>query len=130
MTTLMVRDDPTGVGHGQEFELELLKTELTLRELIRERVYQEVRDYNAAPTGNFRGLVAPSGAEQRLEGFVLKKGRRIEWERQYQAAVEAFERNTILVLVGDRQLSSLDEVVRVEPSTEVTFLRLTPLVGG
>ncbi len=130
MTTLLIRDDPTGVGHGQELEIEVPSSELTLRELIRERVYQEVRDYNASPTGNFRGLVAPSGASQVLQGFVIDKGRAIDWERQFEAALDAFTAGKVLVLVGDRQVADLDEPVTVATNTEVTFLRLTPLVGG
>ncbi|MEU5398762.1 hypothetical protein ABZ348_05615 [Streptomyces sp. NPDC005963] len=48
----------------------------------------------------------------------------------YERALEAFGRNGFLVLVGERQITELDEVVRLAETTEVTFLKLVPLVGG
>ncbi|MFG2330403.1 hypothetical protein ACGFMM_12320 [Streptomyces sp. NPDC048604] len=51
-------------------------------------------------------------------------------EREFARAVDAFGRNGFLVLVGDRQVEDLDETVELGPDTEVTFLKLVPLVGG
>jgi hypothetical protein len=34
------------------------------------------------------------------------------------------------MLVDDRQVESLDEEITLQPNTRVSFLRLTPLVGG
>jgi hypothetical protein len=42
----------------------------------------------------------------------------------------AFAGNQIIVLVDDHQVESLDEEIVVRPDTRVSFLRLTPLVGG
>ena len=42
----------------------------------------------------------------------------------------AFRAGQIIILMDERQLESLDEEVVVEPTTEVSFLRLTLLVGG
>ena len=42
----------------------------------------------------------------------------------------AFNRNGFFVLVDDQQADSLDEVITLQPATQVTFVRLTPLVGG
>ncbi|HEY9367073.1 hypothetical protein [Streptomyces sp.] len=53
-----------------------------------------------------------------------------ESEREFARAVESFGRNGFLVLVGDRQIEDLDETVELGPDTEVTFLKLVPLVGG
>jgi len=54
----------------------------------------------------------------------------LDWKRQYDRAIEAFEGNQILILVNDRQAESLDEEFAITPDTSVTFLRLTQLVGG
>ncbi|MFI1676300.1 hypothetical protein [Streptomyces sp. NPDC020607] len=51
-------------------------------------------------------------------------------EGQFERVVEAFGRNGLLVLVGDRQVTDLDEDVVLASGTEVTFLKLVPLVGG
>lgn len=47
-----------------------------------------------------------------------------------RAALEAFERNGFILLVEDRQVETLEEEIRVRPDTQVTFLKLVPLVGG
>ena len=50
--------------------------------------------------------------------------------RQLRTAEEAFLANRFFVLVGGRQAESLDELVDLESTSEVTFLLLTPLKGG
>lgn len=44
--------------------------------------------------------------------------------------MKAFSRNGFVVLVGDRQVEDLDAGVGLPAGTEVTFLKLVPLVGG
>jgi hypothetical protein len=78
----------------------------------------------------FRGMIQPEESEKTLNGWKLKKPRSLDWKRQFNRAVEAFEANQILILVNDRQAESLDEEFTVGSTTTVTFLRLTPLVGG
>jgi hypothetical protein len=129
-TTLTVRDETTSGGTLQEIALEVLTERLTVRELIRSRVYQEVQDYNRSRPPVFRGLVQPTDAEQALNGYKLRKPRTIDWKKQYDRAIEAFEANGILVLVDDKQVESLDQEIVVRPDTRVSFLRLTMLVGG
>lgn len=128
--TLTIRDETTAGKTLREWKLEVLTERLSVRELIRSRVYQEVQDYNLAQPEHFRGLVQPTDAEQTLNGFKLKTRRQIDWKEQFDRAVEAFETGRILVLVNDRQAETLDEEIVVTPETEVSFLRLTLLVGG
>ena len=45
-------------------------------------------------------------------------------------ALEAFERNGFFVIVGGRQVESLDEELALGADTDVRFVKLTPLVGG
>lgn len=130
MTTLTVRDETTAGETTGELVLEFLTERITVRELIRSRVYQEVKDHNTAPRGTFRGLVQPTDAERTLNGFTMKQPRQVDWNAQYEKAVEAFEGHRILVLVDDRQAESLDDEIVIQPSTQVSFLKLTPLVGG
>jgi len=129
-TTLTVRDESTGGDTLHEFALEILTERLTARELIRSRVYQEVQDYNLRQPEVFRGLVQPSDAEVALNGFRLKKPRTLDWKQQFEKALDAFEKNRVLILVDDKQVDSLDEEITVRPGGCVSFLRLTPLVGG
>lgn len=128
--TLTVRDETLGGEAAREWVMAVTAERLTVRELIRGRVYQEVQDHNLKQGQVFRGLVQPEDAEKTLNGWKLKKPRQLDWKRQFERAVEAFERNQILVLINDRQAESLDEKFVVAAETRVTFLRLTPLVGG
>lgn len=129
-TTVTVRDETTSGGTLHEFALELLTERLTVRELIRSRVYQEVQDYNRLQPQIYRGLVQPSDAETTLNGCRPRPAQTIDWKKQFDKAVEAFEGNGILILVDDKQVESLEQEIVVGPDTRVSFLRLTMLVGG
>jgi hypothetical protein len=129
-TTLTIRDETTAGQKLHEWSLEFLTEHITVRELIRCRVQEEVQDYNRRQPDVFRGLVQPTDAERTLNGFKLRRGRQIDWKQQFEKALEAFEQSRVLILVGERQAESLDEDIEIKPGTEVTFLRLVPLVGG
>jgi hypothetical protein len=116
-----------------EPSLEFLTETISVRELIRGRVYQEVQDYNVKQrmTGPFRGLVQPEGHEQSLHQPASQaKHQPIDWKKQFESAAAAFETGKILILIDDRQAESLDETFTIRPNTGVTFLRLTLLIGG
>ena len=128
--TLTIRDEFPGAKSFRQWSLEVLTERLTVRELIQSRVYQEVQDHNRRQPAEFQGLVQPNDAERTLNGFRLKKPRQLDWHQQFDRAVEAFESNQVLILINDRQAESIDQELDVTPGTEVTFLRLTLLVGG
>jgi hypothetical protein len=129
--TLTIRDEELSGKTTHEFSLSFLSERITVRELIRSRVYQEVKDHNAKQNqAEFHGLVQPNDAERTLNGFRLKKPRSIDWRKQFDKATEAFERNQILILVDNRQVESLDEQLEIGTDTSISFLRLTLLVGG
>jgi hypothetical protein len=107
-----------------------LTERITVRELIRSRVYQEVKDYNTRRPEYFRSLVQPTDAEQTLNGYKLRQPRQIDWEKQFEQAITAFERNGFIILVDDKQVSDLEQEIEIKPDTTVTFLKLVPLVGG
>lgn len=129
-TSLTIHDETASGQKTNTFTLECLTERMTVRELIRARIYQEVQDYNHKEPEYFRGLVEPSAAERVLNGYKLKAKRKINWEEQFQRALQAFERNGFFVLVGDRQAETLDESFDVKVETEVSFVKLVPLVGG
>ena len=128
--TITIRDETLGGETRADWSLDFLTERITVRELIRSRVYQEVQDYNVKQGQVFHGLVQPEEAEKTLNGWKLKKPRLLDWKKQFDRALEGFEGNQILILVNDQQAESLDEEIVIEPQTTVTFLRLRPLVGG
>jgi hypothetical protein len=96
-------------------------------------VYQEVTEYNfrnRRQGGIFRGLVQPTNTERELNGFKVPKDRDIDWEAQFERALAAFGRNGFFILIDDRQAEALDETIVIGPSTHVSFVKLTSLVGG
>jgi len=78
----------------------------------------------------FRGLVQPTNTERTLNGFKIPKDRDIDWEAQFARAIDAFGRNGFFIIVDDRQAETLDEPIVISPRTHVSFVKLTPLVGG
>ncbi len=129
-TTLTIYDETAFGEKTLTRVLDFLTERITARELIRERVYQEVREYNATQPEYYRGLVQPTDAEASLNGYRVRRRRRIDWEQQYERALEAFARNGFFVLVDDRQVEELDEAIDLRPGTQVSFIKLVPLVGG
>lgn len=135
---LTIRDETATGGVTGELTLDVLSETITVRELIRSRVYQEVDDHNrrvrgagAAPP--YRGLVTPTPDEQTLNGPRAggeTREREIDWRQQFEVACDAFDRNGFFVLIDDKQAESLDEAVTLSASSRVSFVKLTPLVGG
>jgi hypothetical protein len=127
--TVTVRDETPAGDVTDEWSLEFLSETVSVRDLIRERVYQEVQDYNVRKRASpFRGLVQPEAHEVALNGSA--KAQPIDWRKQFEKATEAFETHRMLILVDDRQAESLDQTLTIGTDTTVTFLRLTLLVGG
>jgi hypothetical protein len=133
--TLTIRDETASGDIVNEIPLQAPSERLTVRELIRERVYQEVQDFNRSGSErSFQGLVQPLDAERVLNGdrpeYRLKQRREIDWKQQFETAVEAFEHNGFFVIIDDQQAESLDQEFTVSSQTRISFLKLTMLVGG
>ena len=127
---LMTIRDETAAGRAVGSIVLDIPGAITLRELIRLRVREEVARYNAQPTRALPRLVRPTEAEEGLNGYRMPTPTRIDWERQADAAVTAFGRNGFFVLVADRQVEDLDAELSLDEASDVAFVRLVPLVGG
>jgi hypothetical protein len=130
--TVSIRDQAGARSTAEPaFELDVPPA-VTLRDLIRTRVREEVAKANAAIVEGraFRTLVQPTEAEATLNGYRLQKGKTIDWRRQADKAEDAFGRNGFFVLVNGRQVEHLDEELALTADSEIRFVRLTPLVGG
>lgn len=123
MASVTMFDETAAGERGEALVVEFLRERVTVRELIRSRVYQEVTEHNA---------------RLKLDGQAEGKPRRrfgrwtepVDWQAEYEKALAAFAGNGFLLFAGDRQLMDLDEEVELTPGIEVSFLRLVPLVGG
>jgi hypothetical protein len=132
LTSLKISDLTTAsIGKPEHiFTVHVTGETISVRELIRTRVFQEVKNYNKAKPDVFHMLVQPGEAERTLNGFKFSKPRQVDPQAQFEKAVEAFEGNGFLVLVDDRQVESLDDEIALRPETDISFLKLVPLVGG
>lgn len=128
--TLTIRDETAFGDEENSFTLEFLTEHVTVREVIRSRVYKEVQLYNAMQTEYFHGLVEPNDAEKTLNGYKLRTKRPIDWEAQYILALKAFHNNGFFILVDDSQVEDINQIVEIRYNTRVSFVKLVPLVGG
>jgi hypothetical protein len=62
--TLTIHDENSVGEKLRSFTLECLNERMTLREIIRARIYQEVRDHNQSTRKVFHGLIQPSDTKQ------------------------------------------------------------------
>ncbi|MFF4575057.1 hypothetical protein [Streptomyces sp. NPDC001410] len=130
MATVTFRDETATGKPVTEWQVAGLPERMTVRELIRLRVREEVARHNARPSDRFNGLVRPDDAETELNGYRLREVRRIDWERQAEIAERAFLANGFFVLAGDRQVEELDDVVDLTVDPDLVFIKLVALVGG
>ena len=89
---------------------------------VRELITQYIVSGEGAPL-----LVQPTEKEIALND---DKGMRLNSEKHITRALTAFCTNGFVLLVDDRQVDDLDDEVELNEASVVTFLRLTPLVGG
>jgi hypothetical protein len=129
VVALRIVDQTLGVHPPSVRELRLASERITLRELLKRRIDEEVAELNAG-RDEIKPLVTPTEQERQLNGDKGSAGRSVDPARQLAAAVEAFERRRIIIIVDGRQLSDIDQPITVTPDTEVRFLKLVPLVGG
>ncbi len=130
MKTLTIQDETATGKILNQLLLEVQNEITTVREIIKARVYQEVEAYNERLPEYFNGLIQPTDTERELNGYKLKTRRTIDSEKQYYVALDAFQKNGYFVLVDNQQAETLDQEILVTDHTTVSFVKLTPLVGG
>lgn len=127
---LKIVDRIPGHGHRAGPELTLASERITAGELIHRRVEAEVEAFNASANDVFQGLVEPTESEQALNGYRMKKGRKLDVETQVNVALGAFQSNGFVLLFNDRQIEDPDEMLTIAPGSEAVFIKIVPLVGG
>lgn len=128
--TLTIKDETAGGKTTNEIHVSFASELTTVKEIITARVIAEVEIYNNRMPEYFKGLVQPSDAELTLNGFKLKEKRKVDAEKQCLLALEAFNKNSYFVLIDNIQSESLEQMVVINNNTNVSFIKLTPLVGG
>ncbi len=130
MATLVIHDETATGRHIDRMDLPDVPDTVTVRDIVRWRVREEVAFYNARPREVFHGLVQPSETETTVHGYRMRSPRRLDWRQQADAAEAAYGRNGFFVMVGDSEVASLDDVVDLGSDPHVRFVKLAPFVGG
>jgi hypothetical protein len=131
MSLTITIKDTTGIGKvTNTIDVFFQSENVTVKDIIEARVLKEVRDYNSAKPEYFNGLVQPTHAEKTLNGYRVMERKKIDEEKQVYIALDAFMKNGYFILVDNKQVETLEQEVKVSSSTNIRFVKLTPLVGG
>jgi len=123
--------DRTGAGKVlNQIDVSLKSNRVTVKEIIEARVYAEVEKYNARLPEFYQGLVQPTDAEKTINGYKMKERKRVDPEKQVYIALDAFMKNGFFLLIDKFQAETLEQEVHISANTQISFLKLTPLVGG
>jgi hypothetical protein len=95
-----------------EFPLEFAKSAVTAKEIIENSVHEQVR----------LGITA--------EATYANIPQLLDVEKQTFHAFTAFQRQDYFLVVDGIHLTALEQVVYLKASSEIKFIRITPLVGG
>lgn len=127
---IIIFDEQLNGSITNQFEIEIENETISIQELIEKRVTQEVENYNNKLPEYYKGLVEPTDAEKTLNGFKLKKRQLIDTEKQVYVALEAFQKNSFFILVDSRQIEELNQEIKINKHSKISFVKLTPLIGG
>ena len=128
--TINIKDETAGGSIINETPITLDNELTTVKAIILARVNAEVEVYNDKQPEYFQGLVQPADAEKTLNGYRLKAKKQIDPAQQCLVALDAFKKNGYFVLIDNIQAESLEQMVVINSSTNISFVKLTPLIGG
>lgn len=128
--TLSIKDENFSGKVLQEVLIGFRSESVTVKDIIEARVRQEVADYNNKLPEYYNGLIEPTDAEKTINGYKLRSKKPIDAEKQVYVALDAFQKNGFFVLVDSQQSASLDHEILLRKDTRISFVKLTPLVGG
>lgn len=130
IATLTIKDETNSGKVLSEIIIPIKSTTVTVKDIIEARVIYEVKAYNDKLPEYFQGFVQPTNAERTLNGYKMRERKKVDSEKQVYIALDAFQKNGYFILVDDKQVEFLEQEVLIKPNTIVSFVKLTPLVGG
>jgi len=129
-----------------DVRIEIDGAEISVEDLIRAAVEQQIRLLQASgakTTGDAARALRRQYLGQRArdaESPAATKGRKpappvstnepLDADRAVRQALDGFEEGAFVIVAGGKQARSRLEVLRFPFDDRVTFLRLTPLIGG
>ena len=128
--TITIKDETAGGDVINKIPVSFASELVAVKDIIKARVFADVAAYNERLPEYFQGLIQPGEAEQTLNGYRMKERRRVDAEKQYTIALDAFSTNGYFVLIDNIQAEDPEQMVVINDNTEISFIKLTPLVGG
>ena len=126
MRTLTINDESAAGEILHQISLQFKNEYITAKELIEARISAEIANYKNQRSIAINGLVLPTDLEKRLNNKKME----VNLDQQLDVAFKAFQNNGFILLINDEQVENLNERFLVEENTPVSFIKLTPLVGG
>lgn len=127
MNSISIKDEALNGDILNEIILKFKEEYITVSELITARVTEEVEKYQQNANIYKNGLVLPTNFEARLN---KKEQPIIDIEKQVYIALDAFQKNGFFILVDNEQVEDITQKILVDQSTAISFIKLTPLIGG
>ncbi len=127
---LRIRDE-TAMGQViYEFDLLLSKPQVSVKEIISERVKLEVENYRNKKKSKGYSLFEVDKVEQIFNKYDLKITSKLNIEKQVAIALRAFDSNEYFIIIDITQVDSLEQRVDITDNLQVSFLKLVPIMGG
>lgn len=131
---LHIYDETPGTARILAGTVTLSSERVKVREIIRRRIEEEVKEYNRWKEGLFQGFIQPSQSEPLVNGkivhYELEEGRAIDLEEQIDVAMKSFGSKGFHLLFDNREVEGLDEDVVLTGNNTATFVKFAPLIGG
>jgi hypothetical protein len=128
--TIKIKEETTSGKLLNEIAVTLPAQVVSVREIIEAKVNAEIENYYQQLSGMYNGFVQPVDIEKQLNGFSEEPNKKINTTVQVNAAINAFQQGSVFMLIDNIQAESLDQMLVINDKTEVSFLKLTALVGG
>lgn len=104
-----------------------------VRHLIEKLVNECIRDFNLREKDRAFSFLTPEKIEKGIEqgkiGSPREEKQEVNEDIAVGQALQAFEDRLYLLFVDKVEKKDLDEIVRLQPDTEITVIRLTALAG-
>jgi nickel-dependent lactate racemase len=107
----------------------LVKNKISIAELIEQHIHQQVVCFNKNIQSKQKDYQTTE--QKKLNGYqISEKLALADTEKETYKAFQAFQSNQLIMLVDNKQVTELEEMVEITTKTEIQFIKLMPLVGG
>lgn len=128
---LIIHDETVTGSILNQIKINLSETCLSARDLIRERVFQEVKAFNSRRSDYFHGLlIQPEKAERVFDGYRVCPTCKLDPEKQFYLAMNAFKKQDFFLMINEDTIADPEQAITLSDCTKVSFLKVRPVIGG